>query len=205
MISSDPRAFAKALRTRGSAPGHDPITQGDLPVTNAAALKAWATRRADPDWQARRAAIDATKFNQLVELAELVAGASAPTHGARQGRIDERRAVLSTIVRRAGPQDRKLGPAVMDADETEDEHVVPVRIIIERLIMRPHQARALLSTALLGAVVTKDEHSALGGVNRFPPGLYERMKRAAPKRLPELGLERYEAADIDLIELPRLD
>jgi hypothetical protein len=174
-------------------------------VTTAAAIKAWDTRRADPEWVARQLDRQAGRFDQLVEMAEAVGNLAehreiTPTPVWGPSRIDaERRAILSTIIRRVDLPMLYISTGVTDNEATEDEHVVPVRVLVDRIIMKPRQARLLLETAVVGALVTKAEHRQLGSIWTQHPELYGRMLKAPVKRLHELGLRRYFDAGVELV------
>ena len=58
------------------------------------------------------------------------------------------------------------------------EHVVPCRVLVDRMIMNPSECRALLETAVIIASVTPTEHRRLGGIYTHHKDLYRRMLRA---------------------------
>jgi hypothetical protein len=114
----------------------------------------------------------------------------------------EIRRVLDTVVRRWS----KLVPIAYLSDSmtgaarlrgTVSEHVVPCRVLVDRMIMRPQDAPELLERALVLARISKSEHSVLGGVYTNPT-LYARMLTAPIDRLPSLGRQRYRMAGIVL-------
>lgn len=80
---------------------------------------------------------------------------------------------------------------------TVSEHVVPCRVLVDRMIMRPQDAPAPLEGALVLARISKSEHSLLGSF-RKDPKLYARMLISPIEKLPSLGRRRYQAAGIVL-------
>jgi hypothetical protein len=75
--------------------------------------------------------------------------------------------------------------------------MVPVRVLVDRMIMDPTECRALLEKAVIIASVTEAEHRQLGGVWGHQD-LYRRMLKGQVSRLPKRGMERYRAAGIAL-------
>jgi hypothetical protein len=69
---------------------------------------------------------------------------------------------------------------------TVSEHVVPCRVLVDRMIMRPQDAPALLESALVLARISKSEHSLLGSFHKDPK-LYARMLISPIEKLPSLG------------------
>jgi hypothetical protein len=78
------------------------------------------------------------------------------------------------------------------------EHIVPVRVLVDRMIMNPSECRELLETAVIIASVTPQEHRDLGGIYTHHADLYGRMLKAQVSRLPRRGMERYTTARIAL-------
>lgn len=107
----------------------------------------------------------------------------------------EIRPVLSTIVRRWTPltPQRFISTGAANTPETKQilEHVVPVRVLVDRMIMNPSECRALLDTAVIIAKVMPEEHKRLGHLFPHNKELYERMLAAPVSQLPALGKERY--------------
>lgn len=81
---------------------------------------------------------------------------------------------------------------------TVSEHVVPCRVLVDRMIMRPQDAPELLERALVLARISKLEHSLLGGLSTHHPKLYTRMLTAPIDKLASLGRQRYRAVGITL-------
>jgi hypothetical protein len=80
------------------------------------------------------------------------------------------------------------------------DHVVPVRVLIDRMIMEPSECEALFNKAIVIARVTPTEHLKLGGIYTHHKELYGRMLTAQVARLYRRGLERYDAMGIELVE-----
>jgi len=78
------------------------------------------------------------------------------------------------------------------------EHIVPCRVLVDRMIMNPAECRALLESAVVIASVTPAEHRRLGGIWTHHADLYRRMLRAQVLRLPRRGMERYSTTGIAL-------
>ncbi len=69
------------------------------------------------------------------------------------------------------------------------DHVVPCRVLVDRMIKKPNECRELLNTAVVTAYVTPEEHQDLGGIWTHHPDLYAQMHTAPVSQLPELGLK----------------
>jgi hypothetical protein len=86
--------------------------------------------------------------------------------------------------------------AALPQGERHREHVVPVRILVDRMIMKPSECESLLSEAIVIAHVSRGEHKALGGIFVDHQTIYEMMLHAEVSNLPDLGRERYRATGI---------
>jgi hypothetical protein len=114
----------------------------------------------------------------------------------------EIRAVLNAIVRRW----TQLVPvtytteAAMTAPRTETakEHVVPCRVLVDRMIMQPRQIRRLLEEGVILARITQREHLQLGGIYVDHRKLYWWMLNSPIEKLPTQGKRRYQKAGIRL-------
>lgn len=114
----------------------------------------------------------------------------------------EIRPVLDTIVRR---WTRLVPTTYISADaqrlrraKLHREHIVPCRVLVDRMIMDPTECRALLERAVIIASVTSEEHGRLGGIFTHHEDLYRRMLKAHVSRLLRRGMERYSATGIAL-------
>jgi hypothetical protein len=117
----------------------------------------------------------------------------------------EVRAVLDTVIRRWSKLER---PRYTTTDaaasgQTVVDHVVPCRVLVDRMIMKPADCANLLRRAIQLARITKEEHRSLGGIYTHYEDLYDRMLHAPVGRLASLGRERYSDArpPIPLIRL----
>ena len=145
----------------------------------------------------RRQTIVAERREQLVACAEAVANLA--THREIKpmlaGHVKHDlaiRQILDTIVRcwTTTPRFISAGAARSGAKRPKD-HVVPVRVLVDRMIMNPSECRVLLDTAVILATITPEEHRKLGGIFTHFEELYGRMLVADVLQLPELGHERY--------------
>lgn len=113
----------------------------------------------------------------------------------------EIRPVLATVVRRWTLLTRPSfdsTAAIIRGANLHREHVLPVRVLVDRMIMDPSECRALLKQAVIIARVTPPEHRQLGGIYTDYPDLYRQMLTAPVSQLPELGKERYQRKGIEL-------
>ena len=154
-----------------------------------------------------RSAVQAERRVQLIALAEAVAEL-ADNRNIKAVRVHdvrddlEMRRVLDTIVRRW----TRLVPTTYSSAaalrarraKLHREHIVPVRVLVDRMIMDPTECRALLERAVIIASVTEAEHRQLGGIWARHQDLYRRMLKGQVSRLPKRGMERYTTAGITL-------
>jgi hypothetical protein len=150
---------------------------------------------------------EAERRDQLLACAEAVAKL-ATHHGIEPVRSHlvrhdrEIRRVLDTIVRRwtklTPPRFISAGAGEARGAPLHLEHVVPCRVLVDRMIMNPSECRALLETSVVIAWVTPAEHKLLGGIYPRHVDLYGRMLKAQVSQLPRLGEERYRATGIAL-------
>jgi hypothetical protein len=114
----------------------------------------------------------------------------------------EIRRVLDAIVRRwtlpIPPRYISTGAANMPDAKRHLEHVVPSRVLVDRMIMNPRECRALLDRAVIIASVTPEEHRELGGIFTHHEDLYRRMLAADVSWLIRLGKKRYRDSEIKL-------
>ena len=89
------------------------------------------------------------------------------------------------------------------SSDTEDrlhrEHIVPVRVLVDRLIMNPEEAEEIFGSVVL-ADVTPEEHKRLGHIWKDHEDLYTEMLSCAPEYLLGLGLRRYQRGGVQLHE-----
>ena len=87
------------------------------------------------------------------------------------------------------------------AERPDREHVVPVPLLVERIIMRPGDAERLLNECVVIAHVTPQEHKRLSALYRQDAryqGLYPTMLTAPIEQLVALGHERYARRGLEL-------
>jgi len=148
----------------------------------------------------RRQTIIAERRDQLVACAEAVAKLAKhrkiealPARLIRHDR--EIRRVLDTIVRRwtllTPPRFISTGAANTPGAKQHLEHVIPSKVLVDRMIMNPSECRVLLDTAVIIASVTPEEHQKLGGIYVNFEELYRQMLTADVSQLPGLGNQRY--------------
>ena len=117
----------------------------------------------------------------------------------------EIRAVLDGVVRRW----TKFVPTTYTTEaaltaprnETALEHVVPCRVLIDRMIMNPRQTRRLLEEGVVLARVTREEHGRLGGIYVHHRKLYWWMLKSPIEKLAAQGRHRYRKAGIKLTKI----
>jgi hypothetical protein len=118
--------------------------------------------------------------------------AAGPTEREVGGDDLEIGAILGAIVRRWQTPATYISAGAMGLPRRarEEEHVVPIRVLVERMIMEPAECRDLFEKALTIAWITKTEHRQIGFLIEHEE-LYGRMLDAPLSQLPELGLDRY--------------
>ncbi|HEY6696582.1 MAG TPA: hypothetical protein VIZ67_00020 [Acidimicrobiales bacterium] len=149
--------------------------------------------------------------DQLIACAEAVASLATDRQIGPQVTVlvtsdVEARAVLDAVVCRWSKLERPkytTAAAVTAASgQTTVDHVVPCRVLVDRMIMDPDECADLLRRAIVLARIRKDEHRRLGGIYTHHKDLYERMLGAAVGRLPSLGRERDRRCDVELAPQP---
>lgn len=78
----------------------------------------------------------------------------------------------------------------------QGDHLVPCRVLVDRMIMEPSECRQLLETAVVLVEVSGDEHRKLGGIYKHHPEVYAEMLTADIPELPGLGWQRYQRVGI---------
>jgi hypothetical protein len=112
------------------------------------------------------------------------------------------RPVLEAVIRRwtllLPTSLQSTGAASTPGAKLHREHVVPCRVLVDRMIMDPSECRGLLEGAVVVASVTPGEHRRLGGIYTHHEDLYRRMHTAPIPELPGLGIERYRATGVEV-------
>jgi hypothetical protein len=117
----------------------------------------------------------------------------------------EIRRVLETVVRRwtSLAHATLSSPEAVDLDtrQVDLDHIVPCRVLVDRMIMNPAECEHLLSHGVVLARVTKQQHKALGGIFVHHEPLYGRMLTAPLGNLAALGRLRYDVSGISLVAI----
>jgi hypothetical protein len=110
----------------------------------------------------------------------------------------EIRAILGAIIRRWKAPASYISAEArgLPRGALEYEHVVPIRLLVDRMIKEPADCEKLLTQVLTTAWVTPPEHQDMRGMFKVP-GLYDRMFQAPLVELPELGLDRYRHSGVE--------
>jgi hypothetical protein len=144
---------------------------------------------------------------QLIQSAEVVAQLAVnrrivAQHVSKLEADHEIRKVLDSIIRL---WTRLEGPSYftqesMDTQngKRQKDHIVPCRVLVDRMIMNPGDCRDLLQSAVVLVEVSGREHRALGGIYADHPELYAEMLVAPVEELAELGRRRYERFGIEI-------
>lgn len=123
-----------------------------------------------------------------------------------------KRTALSALVRYATPKGvqrpgdlrtpgvAELDGATTDTDAIHHEHVVPVRLLVDRMIAGDDPT-AVLAAAVV-AHVLRSEHRQIGPLATVHANLYAEMKAAKLGDLPALALRRYTDRDLELSAVP---
>jgi hypothetical protein len=117
----------------------------------------------------------------------------------------EIRVVLDRVIRRwsnlVGVTYTTEAALTAPRHETAIEHVVPCRVLVDRMIMNPRQVRRLLEEAVILARVTQEEHLRLGGIYVHHRKLYGWMLKSPVEKLSLQGRRRYAKAGIKLMKV----
>ena len=145
-----------------------------------------------------------TDREELAECAEAVAWLAThrtitPVHVSKVKTDRQIRKVLSNIVRLRS----KTAPVLYFSSESragnekiDKDHIVPVRALVDRMIMNPDDCKTILDSIVL-AEITKSEHKRLGGLWSDHKDAYARMLTSPVDHLVTIGLERY--ANVGLV------
>jgi hypothetical protein len=109
-------------------------------------------------------------------------------------------------VRRPGDL-RTAGVAALDGTIPEPgaihhEHVVPVRVMVDRMLARDPPMEVLRSAVV--AHVLRDEHALIGPLVTVHARLYNEMLAAPLEDLPRLARRRYRASNLSLRRVPHV-
>jgi hypothetical protein len=148
--------------------------------------------------QRRRAERVAVRQERLIELARTV----APMAGKSLDDNDVR-AILAAVVRRWSTTVSVdfMSEEVWGGERSHLEHVVPVRVIVDRMIARPRAVERILRTAVVVAKVTPAQHSSIGTMLGTHAALYEHMKKCRLDELPAQGWHRYRRRGVRVVDV----
>ena len=125
-----------------------------------------------------------------------------------------KRAALSALVRYATPKGvqrpgdlrtpgvAELDGATKDTGAIHHEHVVPVRLLVDRMIAGD-DPNAVLAAAVVAHVMFT-EHQRIGPLVTVHAKLYAEMKAAKLADLPALALRRYSDRGLELLAVPHV-
>jgi hypothetical protein len=153
-----------------------------------------------------RAERRAVRREQLILLAHSVAEVATHrriTLASRPIADHEVRHALGQIIRRWS---RYVPVTYTTADAARTdwpaiEHIVPVRALVDRILMQPSDTERLLDEGVVLATVTPAEHDQLGKLWRDHRELYAAMLEARPEELVSYGLRRYTKTGVKLRRL----
>src|SRR5262249_2159374 len=92
--------------------------------------------------------------------------------------LEIRRLLEAVIARWSGfcvPTYTTFNPMIALGQDSTIDHVVPVRVLVDRMIIDPHLSGGLLGEAVVLATITREEHRILAGIFTQDGRLYERM------------------------------
>lgn len=139
----------------------------------------------------------AVRQARLIELARSIAPMANKT-------LDDNdvRSILRAIVRRWSTTEVAVYRSrdVMDGAAAHIEHVVPVRVIVDRMIAKPRTCERLLRTCVILAEVTPDEHCHIGTMLVTHSDLYTKMKACRIDEVVDLGWRRYRRRGIKVFD-----
>jgi hypothetical protein len=143
--------------------------------------------------------------DQLVACAEAVAALATnrtitPQHVSKLEADHEIRKILDAVVRRWSQLEVATFYTTPSLDESgtkrHKDHLVPCRVLVDRMIMNPGECRAVLEDAVVLVELSRAEHLALGGIFADHADLYAEMLAAQVADLFSLGRLRYERVGI---------
>ena len=148
----------------------------------------------------------ASRREQLIASAEAVAALATnrtivPQHVSKLEADHEIRKILDAVVKRwtRGVSPSRYTQASVGGKQVQrqQDHLVPCRVLVDRMIMNPNECRALLETAVVLVEVSGEEHRRLGGIYADHEEVYGQMLNAPVSELEELGLLRYDRKGIE--------
>jgi hypothetical protein len=151
----------------------------------------------------------ASRFSQLVDCAQVVAEKADPKviraqHVKTMEHDLEIRRVLDAIIRRwskfVPPAFESKDVSAIAAAKIHLDHIVPVRVLVDRMILKPADSADILRDAVVLARITAEQHSNLGGIFVNHQAIYEEMLEPSTSvaQLVKLGMRRYETCAVEL-------
>lgn len=145
------------------------------------------------------------QLEELVRCAEVVAGLAEyrliePVHVSKVKHDRQIRKVLDSIVRlytRLMWTSYFSEAACEDGARVHRDHIVPVRVLVDRMIINPSETSEIFGAVVL-AEITAEEHKRLGGIWKHHEDLYSVMLRCRPDELVDLGLKRYVRSGVEI-------
>ena len=145
------------------------------------------------------------QMDELARCAEAVAMLAEhrdiePVHVSKVKHDRQIRKVLDSIVRL---YTRLMWTSYFSEAACEDDarvhrdHIVPVRVLVDRMIMNPFETSDILGAIVL-AEITPEEHKRLGGIWKDHEDVYTVMLRCPPDELADLGLKRYDRSGVEV-------
>ena len=146
-------------------------------------------------------------YEELVRCATAVASLAThreiePMHVSKVRSDRQIRKVLDNIVRlhsRLEPAHYFSAASQVEGVKVHRDHIVPVRALVDRMIMNPGECAAILASVHL-AEITAEEHRQLGGLWSDHPDEYAAMLTVPAEELLGVGMGRYRNCGIDLHE-----
>jgi hypothetical protein len=154
-----------------------------------------------------RSPAQAERRAQLIRCAEAVAALATdrdivPRHVSKLETDHEIRKVLDLIIRRWSRLEVPLFYSEASLDglggKRHRDHVVPCRVIVDRMIMHPGDIRELLESAVVLVELSREEHLRLGGIFADHEAIYGEMLASPVADIIDLGFRRYERSGIEI-------
>lgn len=148
------------------------------------------------------------QLDELVRCAESVAWLAehreiTPVHVSKVKHDRQIRKVLDSIVSiytRLMWSSFYSDASCVEGARVHRDHIVPVRVLVDRLIMNPREANEILGAVVL-ADITAEEHKRLGGIWKDHEDIYAVMLTCPPDDLFDLGMKRYARSGVYLHEV----
>lgn len=113
------------------------------------------------------------------------------------------RSVLAALIRRYSrdvPTTYWSAESQRSRARREREHVVPVRVLVDRMIAKPRTAATLLRTCVVIAEVTPNQRRKIGTLSRDHAALYTSMKGCVRDDLVPYAWQRYKRRGVIVLD-----